>query len=72
MDSCERVGAAMARDDPLDDVAAVEPGRGRTGGPATCRELGIAFVACSPLRCGFLAGVIPNRAAIDATVGARY
>jgi len=33
---------------------------------ATCRELGIAFVAYSPLGRGFLTGAIPNVAALDA------
>lgn len=32
----------------------------------TCRELGIAFVAYSPLGRGFLTGAIPNREALDA------
>ena len=32
----------------------------------TCRELGIAFVAYSPLGRGFLTGAIPNRGALDA------
>jgi len=32
----------------------------------TCRDLGIAFVAYSPLGRGFLAGAIPNREALDA------
>lgn len=32
---------------------------------ATCRELGIAFVAYSPLGRGFLTGAIPNREALD-------
>jgi aryl-alcohol dehydrogenase-like predicted oxidoreductase len=32
-----------------------------------CRELGIAFVAYSPLGRGFLAGAIPNREALDAS-----
>ena len=32
---------------------------------ATCRDLGIAFVAYSPLGRGFLAGAIPNREALD-------
>jgi len=32
---------------------------------ATCRELGIAFVAYSPLGRGFLAGAIPSREALD-------
>lgn len=31
-----------------------------------CRELGIAFVAYSPLGRGFLTGAIPNRAALEA------
>ena len=34
---------------------------------ATCRELGIAFVAYSPLGRGFLTGAIPNREALDAS-----
>ena len=34
---------------------------------ATCRELGIAFVAYSPLGRGFLTGAIPNRDALDAS-----
>ena len=33
---------------------------------ATCRELGIAFVAYSPLGRGFLTGAIPNLEALDA------
>jgi aryl-alcohol dehydrogenase-like predicted oxidoreductase len=33
---------------------------------AACRELGIAFVAYSPLGRGFLTGAIPNREALDA------
>lgn len=33
----------------------------------TCRDLGIAFVAYSPLGRGFLTGAIPNREALDAT-----
>jgi len=32
----------------------------------TCRDLGIAFVAYSPLGRGFLTGAIPNREALDA------
>lgn len=32
-----------------------------------CRELGIAFVAYSPLGRGFLTGAIPNREALDTT-----
>jgi len=32
-----------------------------------CRELGIAFVAYSPLGRGFLTGTIPNREALDTT-----
>ncbi|MFO0567929.1 MAG: aldo/keto reductase [Polyangiaceae bacterium] len=31
----------------------------------TCRELGIAFIAYSPLGRGFLTGAIPNREALD-------
>jgi len=34
---------------------------------ATCRELGIGFVAYSPLGRGFLTGAIPNRDALDPT-----
>ena len=34
---------------------------------AACRELGIAFVAYSPLGRGFLTGAIPNRDALDTT-----
>ena len=33
---------------------------------ATCRDLGIAFVAYSPLGRGFLTGAIPNRESLDA------
>ena len=33
---------------------------------ATCRELGIAFVAYAPLGRGFLTGAIPNREVLDA------
>jgi aryl-alcohol dehydrogenase-like predicted oxidoreductase len=33
---------------------------------AACRELGVAFVAYSPLGRGFLTGAIPNREALDA------
>ncbi len=32
----------------------------------TCRELGIAFVAYSPLGCGFLTGDIPSRDTLEA------
>ena len=33
---------------------------------AACRELGVSFVAFSPLARGFLAGALPDQAAIDA------
>ena len=39
---------------------------------ATCRELGIAFVAYSPLGRGFLTGAIPNRDALDANDWRRH
>ncbi len=38
----------------------------RDGVLEACRELGIAFVAYSPLGRGFLTGAIPNREALDA------